>query len=105
MEQSYYPQILKIISSVNLRSFKEENVVCDNHTFFVNCTWHNINAVARGLNLPRETSRRKVEELINLNWVIINITLNFMFLKNGEHKLFKLISIHLIEKVKKIIKS
>jgi len=68
--KSYYPQILKIISSVNLRSFKEENVICDNHTFISTAIGSNINAVARGLKLPRETSRRKIEELINLNWII-----------------------------------
>nr|MBC8399842.1 hypothetical protein [Flavobacteriales bacterium] len=68
--KSYYPQILKIISSVNLRSFKEENVICDNLIFINTAIGSNINAVARGLKLPRETSRRKIEELINLNWII-----------------------------------
>ena len=67
--KSYYPAILKIISSVNLRSFKDENIICDDKTFCDTALGTNINAVARGLNLPRETTRRKVEELIRLNWV------------------------------------
>ena len=53
--KSYYPAILKIISSVNLRSFKDENIICDDKTFCDTALGTNINAVARGLNLPRET--------------------------------------------------
>jgi len=67
--KSHYPQILKTISSVNLRCFLGEEVTCDNDTFCSSALGSNINAIARGLDLPRETTRRKVEELIKLGWV------------------------------------
>lgn len=100
--KSYYPQILKIISSVNLRSFKEENVICDNHTFISTAIGSNINAVARGLKLPRETSRRKIEELINLNWIIKK---NSKLYVSQKWRIINQTHINLlIEKIKKLSK-
>ena len=98
--KSYYPAILKIISSVNLRSFKESDVLCDNTTFCNTALGTNINAIARGLNLPRETTRRKVEELIKLNWVYRCNSELYVTQKWREINLTNINS--LLEKVKKL---
>ena len=98
--KSYYPAILKIISSVNLRSFKESDVLCDNTTFSNTALGTNINAIARGLNLPRETTRRKVEELIKLNWVYRCNSELYVTQKWREINLTNINS--LLEKVKKL---
>jgi len=98
--KSYYPAILKIISSVNLRSFKEINVLCDDTTFPNTALGTNINAIARGLNLPRETTRRKVEELIKLNWVFKCNSELYVSQKWREINLSNINS--LLEKVKKL---
>ena len=98
--KSYYPAILKIISSVNLRSFKENDVLCDNNTFCNTALGTNINAIARGLNLPRETTRRKVEELIKLNWVFRCNSELYVTQKWREINLTNINS--LLEKVKKL---
>ena len=98
--KSYYPAILKIISSVNLRSFKESDVLCDNATFCNTALGTNINAISRGLNLPRETTRRKVEELIKLNWVFRCNSELYVTQKWREINLSNINS--LLEKVKKL---
>ena len=66
----YYAQILKIIYHINLKTWKDKDLTCDNETFIEHALGSNINAVTRGLNLPRETVRRKVNELIELDYVI-----------------------------------
>ena len=98
--KSYYPQILKIISSVNLRGFKGDEIVCDNDIFCNSALGTNINAVARGLNLPRETTRRKVEELIKLKWVYKYNSELYVTQKWREINFSNINS--LLEKVKKI---
>ena len=98
--KSYYPQILKIISSVNLRSFKGDEIICDNDIFCNSALGTNINAVARGLNLPRETTRRKVEELIKLKWVYKCNSELYVTQKWREINFSNINS--LLEKVKKI---
>ena len=98
--KSYYPQILKIISSVNLRGFKGDEIVCDNDIFCNSALGTNINAVARGLNLPRETTRRKVEELIKLKWVFRFNSELYVTQKWREINFSNINS--LLEKVKKI---
>ena len=98
--KSYYPAILKIISSVNLRSFKENDVLCDNTTFYKTALGTNINAISRGLNLPRETTRRKVEELIKLNWVFRCNSELYVTQKWREINISNINS--LLEKVKKL---
>ena len=98
--KSYYPQILKIISSVNLRSFKGDEIICDNDIFCNSALGTNINAVARGLNLPRETTRRKVEELIKLKWVFRFNSELYVTQKWREINFSNINS--LLEKVKKI---
>ena len=98
--KSYYPQILKIISSVNLRSFKGDEIICDNDIFCNSALGTNINAVARGLNLPRETTRRKVEELIKLKWVYKYNSELYVTQKWREINFSNINS--LLEKVKKI---
>ena len=98
--KSHYPQILKIISSVNLRGFKEDEIVCDNDIFCKSALGTNINAVARGLNLPRETTRRKVEELIKLKWVYKYNSELYVTQKWREINFSNINS--LLEKVKKI---
>jgi len=98
--KSYYPQILKIISSVNLRGFKGDEIVCDNDIFCNSALGTNINAVARGLNLPRETTRRKVEELIKLKWVYRYNSELYVTQKWREINFSNINS--LLEKVKKI---
>lgn len=101
--KSYYPQILKIISSVNLRGFKGDEIICDNDIFCNSALGTNINAVARGLNLPRETTRRKVEELIKLGWVFrCN---NELYVTSKWRKLNVLNVASLLEKVKKVSKA
>ena len=69
-ERSFYPQILKCISSVNLRSFDHAEINCDDKTFFETSLGASINSIARGLKLPRETTRRKIDELVKLNWIV-----------------------------------
>ena len=69
-ERSFYPQILKCISSVNLRSFDHAEINCDDETFFETSLGASINSIARGLKLPRETTRRKIDELVKLNWIV-----------------------------------
>ena len=101
--KSYYPQILKIISSVNLRGFKGDEIVCDNDIFCNSALGTNINAVARGLNLPRETTRRKVEELIKLKWVYKYNSELYVTQKWREINFSNINS--LLEKVKKISKA
>ena len=101
--KSYYPQILKIISSVNLRGFKGDEIVCDNDIFCNSALGTNINAVARGLNLPRETTRRKVEELIKLKWVFRFNSELYVTQKWREINFSNINS--LLEKVKKISKA
>ena len=98
--KSYYPQILKIISSVNLRGFKGDEIICDNDIFCNSALGTNINAVARGLNLPRETTRRKVEELIKLKWVYKYNSELYVTQKWREINFSNINS--LLEKVKKI---
>ena len=98
--KSYYPQILKIISSVNLRGFKGDEIICDNDIFCNSALGTNINAVARGLNLPRETTRRKVEELIKLKWVYKCNSELYVTQKWREINFSNINS--LLEKVKKI---
>ena len=98
--KSYYPQILKIISSVNLRGFKGDEIICDNDIFCNSALGTNINAVARGLNLPRETTRRKVEELIKLKWVYRYNSELYVTQKWREINFSNINS--LLEKVKKI---
>ena len=98
--KSYYPQILKIISSVNLRSFKGDEIICDNDIFCNSALGTNINAVARGLNLPRETTRRKIEELIKLKWVLRYNSELYVTQKWREINFSNINS--LLEKVKKI---
>ncbi|WP_440912146.1 hypothetical protein [Candidatus Pelagibacter sp.] len=66
----YYAQILKIIYHINLKTWKDKDLICDNETFIEHALGSNINAVTRGLNLPRETVRRKVNELIELDYVM-----------------------------------
>ena len=66
----YYAQILKIIYHINLKTWKDKDLTCDNETFIEHALGSNINAVTRGLNLPRETIRRKVNELIELDYVM-----------------------------------
>jgi len=66
----YYAQILKIIYHINLKTWKDKDLTCDNETFIEHALGSNINAVTRGLNLPRETVRRKVNELIELDYVM-----------------------------------
>ena len=66
----YYAQILKIIYHINLKTWKDKDLTCDNETFIEHALGSNINAVTRGLNLPRETVRRKVNELIELDNVM-----------------------------------
>ena len=61
--RSYHPQILKIVSSVNFRIF-EGAINCSDEEFSATALGSNINSIARGLGLPRETIRRKVQELI-----------------------------------------
>ena len=61
--KSHYPQILKIVSSVNFRIF-EGDTNCSDEEFSTNALGSNINSISRGLGLPRETVRRKVQELI-----------------------------------------
>jgi len=101
--KSHYPQILKTISSVNLRCFLGEEVTCDNDTFCSSALGSNINAIARGLDLPRETTRRKVEELIKLGWVFrCN---NELYVTSKWRKLNFLNITSLLEKVKKVSKA
>lgn len=71
-EISFYPQILKCISSVNLKSFHGCEITCNDDTFFKESLGASINSISRGLNLPRETTRRKIVELEKLNWIIRN---------------------------------
>ena len=71
-EISFYPQILKCNSSVNLKSFHGCEITCDDDTFFKKSLGASINSISRGLNLPRETTRRKIVELEKLNWIIRN---------------------------------
>jgi len=66
----YYAQILKIIYHINLKTWKDKDLTCDNETFIEHALGSNINAVTRGLNLPRETIRRKTNELIDEKLVI-----------------------------------
>ena len=61
--KSYYPQILKIVSSVNFRIF-DGDTNCSDEEFSATALGSNINSISRGLGLPRETVRRKVQELI-----------------------------------------
>ena len=69
-DKSFYPQILKFISSINLEKFIGTDLICDNETFCKQSFGASINSISRGLKIPRETARRKVSELINLNWLI-----------------------------------
>ena len=68
-EKSFYPQILKSVSSVNLRKFKGHELTCNDITFSSCSLGASINSISRGLNLPRETIRRKILELIKLEWL------------------------------------
>lgn len=68
-EKSFYPQILKTVSSVNLRQFTDEELNCEDDTFSKKSLGASINSVARSLRLPRETVRRKISELIELKWL------------------------------------
>ena len=38
--------------------------------FFETSLGASINSIARGLKLPRETTRRKIDELVKLNWIV-----------------------------------
>ena len=67
-DKSFYPQILKSISSVNLEKFNGSELTCDDETFSKQSLGASINSISRSLNIPRETIRRKVSELINLKW-------------------------------------
>lgn len=67
-DKSFYPQILKSISSVNLEKFNGSELTCDDDTFSKQSLGASINSISRSLNIPRETIRRKVSELINLKW-------------------------------------
>ena len=79
---------------------KKINVLCDDTTFPNTALGTNINAIARGLNLPRETTRRKVEELIKLNWVFKCNSELYVSQKWREINLSNINS--LLEKVKKL---
>lgn len=67
-DKSFYPQILKSISNVNLEKFNGSELTCDDDTFSKQSLGASINSISRSLNIPRETIRRKVSELINLKW-------------------------------------
>jgi len=73
---SYYPQILRAIYSVNLKTWDCKNNLncqkfsCTHECFMETALGSNINAVTRALKLPRETIRRKTNELIDEKLVI-----------------------------------
>ncbi|WP_440643146.1 hypothetical protein [Candidatus Pelagibacter sp. HIMB123] len=69
-DRSYYPQILKLVSRINLKNFTNENLICENEVFCSTSNGASINLISRSLGLPRETVRRKVSELIKLNWLV-----------------------------------
>ena len=100
--KSYYPQILKIISSVNFRIF-DGDANCSDEDFCKQALGSNINSIARGLGLPRETVRRKVQELIKNN-KIFKIDNRLFVTKEFREKNSKNIEI-LAQKFQKLAKS
>ena len=59
-----------MVSRINLKNFTNENLICENEVFCSTSNGASINLISRSLGLPRETVRRKVSELIKLNWLI-----------------------------------